>query len=492
MRPAAFFPPAGLLLLCLGGGCGVAACWGRRRSRRLLFLGGGACIVSGILTLIGIVLYVGSVSLAFDSISGPLRVETRYVYSFGAAFRLCIGAFVLSEFAGVFVIHLFLAELRHRQNQRNKARAFSYNMMNSVSTDLLSPSHIPTATTSVAQISLTENCLDKVKPEDTPFLSTYRRPPVPKSNHFAIANHITNSMRVKVIPYTKTSNTKIQVPEVFAHSLESPEQTEIGSNSNHDESVRWAAVKRRRMVDLTAESMNSILSVGRLRRGNARSASNIRTKEEIPDFISCHKSTRSSKQLLYYSCRQCEQMVKQQQQQQQQQQQRHQQHQEDTPTPNSRRSPNFHRMPTSESTSSTSSDSITPSVSVSYSSYSESEEKLSDKLYCDLSPRRLSRSQCLRQPGTEAHKRRFACSGSSKNHLPANLQRVEDSTASESERRSAEPLSTAICRCPDSCSGAETLASLSEALAYSPTSTLDTPMQRPKKRAKPYQQVTSI
>ncbi|VDM33080.1 unnamed protein product [Hydatigera taeniaeformis] len=489
MRPAAFFPPAGLLLLCLGGGCGLAACWGRRRSRRLLFLSGGACIVSGILTLIGIVLYVGSVSLAFDSISGPLRVETRYVYSFGAAFRLCIGAFVLSEFSGVFVIHLFLAELRHRQNQRNKARVYGYNMINSVSTVLLSPSRIPTATTSVAQISLTENCLDKAKPRDTPFLSTNRRPLVSKSNHIAVSNHITNSTRVKVIPHAKPPSKKIQVLEVPAHSPQSPKPTEIVNSSPFDESVRWPSVKRRRIVDLTTESMTGVLPVGRLRRGNARSAVNIRNEEEIPDFLSCHKSTQSSKQLLYYSCRECEQMAK---QQQQHQQQRHQQHQGNTPNSISRRSPNFHQRPTSESSSSTSSDSITPSISVSYSSYSESEEKLSDKLYYDPSPGRLPHSQCLRQSDSAANKRRFVGHLSNKNNPSMNVHQVEGSTASDSDRDGAELLSTAVCRCPDTCSGAETLTSLSEALAHSPSSTINTPLQRPRKRAKPYQQVTSI
>lgn len=47
IRPAAVFPPTSLVILCLGGACGLAACWSRRRSRRLLFLSGGACIVSG-------------------------------------------------------------------------------------------------------------------------------------------------------------------------------------------------------------------------------------------------------------------------------------------------------------------------------------------------------------------------------------------------------------------------------------------------------------
>lgn len=47
MRPAALFPPVGLLLLCFGGGCGLAACWGHRRARFLLFLSGGFCIISG-------------------------------------------------------------------------------------------------------------------------------------------------------------------------------------------------------------------------------------------------------------------------------------------------------------------------------------------------------------------------------------------------------------------------------------------------------------
>ncbi|KAM7542691.1 hypothetical protein Aperf_G00000007958 [Anoplocephala perfoliata] len=487
MRPAAFFPPVGLLLLCFGGGCGLAACWGQQRARLLLFLSGGFCIISGILTLIGIVLYVGSVSLAFDSISGPLRVETRYVYSFGTAFRLCISAFVLSEFSGVFVIHLLLAELRHRQNQHiEKSR---YAMMNSISTDILSPSRIPTATTSVAQISLTENCLDKAKASDAlPFSSLNRRPQPPKTSHFPVENHVTNPLRVKVIPCNRSSTTKNRVPETTTHSLES---LNPATNNSDEEAVHWGPVEHRRTIGPVVGSMNSVHSaLGYLRRGNASSAVNIRTEEEIPDLIPYHKSAQGSKGLFHYSCRECEQILKMQ----------HQRHRNVGTLVNERSPSLCRRMPVSESTSSTTSDSMTPSISATYSSYSESEEKLSNKLYYDQSPRRLTpRSHCLRQrvnptPSASTIQRQITRAESGRSSktlssLTSPMRRHESNTTSESEQRETETSAayTMVCRCSEKFSKGEIMMAENP-----PSSSVNTPLQRSKKRTKSYQQVTSI
>ncbi|VUZ54982.1 unnamed protein product, partial [Hymenolepis diminuta] len=449
----------------------------------------------GILTLIGIVLYVGSVSLAFDSISGPLRVEIRYYYSFGTAFRLCIGAFVLSEFSGVFVIHLLLAELRHLQNQhKNKS---CYSMMNSVSIDILSPSRIPTATTSVAQISLTENCLDKPNKsgDNLPFLTSNRRQPT-KTNHAPVANHVSNALRVKVIPCNRSpvSGTKISVPKINTHSMGSLDHDL--NNIDVEEPIRWAPVKQRRIIGPVIGSMNSVQSssAGRLRRGNAISAFNIRTEEEIPDLMPCHKSARGSKQLLYYSCRECEEMAK-----------MRQQHQRNIESlMNERSSSLLHQRPISDNSSTTNSDSMTPSISVTCSSYSGSEEKLSDKLYYDQSPRRLtSRSPCMRSrtnptPSTSISQRqisRSTFSGSNKTLQSINptLRREESNTTSESERRETEisASSGVVCRCPENYSGGGE--SVMKAIAENPPlSSLNTLIQKPKKRTKPYQQVTSI
>ncbi|VDN09843.1 unnamed protein product [Dibothriocephalus latus] len=138
------------------------------------------------MTLIGIVLYVGSVSQAFDAITGPITIETTYVYFYGAALRLCIVAFVLSEFSGVFAIYLFLAQRRHQsqgeslspqipnnkgistQNHRDyKVRDCLLSkttnggdvgyFANSISTIGFSPSQVVVTATSFAQVSLFEN-----------------------------------------------------------------------------------------------------------------------------------------------------------------------------------------------------------------------------------------------------------------------------------------------------------------------------------------------
>ena len=325
---------------------------------RAIFIGSFLSI-TGILTLIGIVLYVGSVSLAFDSISGPLRVETRYVYSFGVAFRLCVAAFVLSEFSGIFVIHLFLAERRHQMKRCNKAFSLGYNAMNSISADFLPSSLTPTATTSIAQISHTENCLDKAKFTDIPINPLHCMSSYPKTNHFPVPNHVANPLRVKVLPYNRLPSCKNQVSETSTRSMESLEPGENTVNSYRD-SMRWSPIKNRKTIGPIKGSVNSVHSVGRLRRCNARSAVNICTEEGIPDFIPCYKSARGSKQLLYYSCRECEQQLLNPQKQKCQQ---------NSPTLN-----HFNQTPSPASKSSISNDSMTPSLTPSCSSYSASEE----------------------------------------------------------------------------------------------------------------------
>ncbi|VDD77170.1 unnamed protein product [Mesocestoides corti] len=437
MRPAAVFLPLGLLVLLVGGGGGLgsAACSRGRRRWLLVFVAGGSCIVSGILTLITIVLYVGSVSLAFDSVSGPLRVETRYVYSFGAAFRLCVGAFILSEFTGVFSIYLFLAEMRHRQNLHNKSTSLRYNLADSVSTDIVSPSGISTKKKPVAQIALTENCLDKVKAGDNYLLPIIKRPPLSNNGHFPLSNHVGNPFHVKVMSYTKSLNTSPFISTCATHSLESLDPMEYVKGNNLDEVVCRAPMKRRRMAGHSSGSTTNMRSVGRLRQRNARSAGNIRAEIELPDFVQFTKSGRCSKQTLF-SCRECELLLKQ-----------HGQTRHFGRSP-SDRSPSPHQIPTSETPSTNIEESMTSSASSSYSSCPHIGEKQSNKLYYSVSPRRLPRSPCIRQRSiTSVHKQIPRRISTKKNPQPMTARVYDDTTNSESEMLHNEIIPVAVCRC---------------------------------------------
>lgn len=433
-------------------------------------------------------LYVGSVSQTFDSIPSTLRVEIRYYYSFGSAFKLCISAFVLSEFTGVFFIHLLLAELRHLQNQHKHKSRYSM-MMNSISTEMLSQSRIPTATTSVAQISLTENCLDKSNKSG--------RNHSLKTNHIPVANHVNNALRVKVVPCNRSpvNGAKISALRTNAHSTNSLDQ-DSNSREAKNEPFHWISGKQMRIIPPGIGSVNNGQpSIGRLRRGNARSAVNIRTEEEIPDLMPSHKSARGSKQLLYFSCKECEEIAK----------MRQQNGRSVGHIMSERSSTSLRQMPLSDSPSTTTSDSMTPSISVTCSSFSGSEdEKLSDKLYYDHLPRKLisrspgTRSRLTNIPSTSAFQRqisRSTGSGSNKTLQSLNppLREEESNTTSESERRETEVsgASGIVCRCPDTYhTGMESMMiPISENL---PSSSFNTPVQRPKKRTKAYQQVTSI
>nr|VZI13799.1 unnamed protein product [Spirometra erinaceieuropaei] len=288
MRPAAVFPLAALILLCVGG---VLTIMGRcdHRTQKLVFIGGGASIVSGILTLIGIVLYVGSVSQAFDAITGPITIETKYVYFYGAALRLCIVAFVLSEFSGVFAIYLFLAQRRHQSQAKitcpqitdNKAM-FTQNhreykvrdclletvpvggdsgyFANSISTIGLSPSQLAMTTTSFAQASLTDNVVSAENQSNSnPLAAPYSRTSSQKTlsglpyscrrvsdNKSPRINHATgDAIRVKVVPHpaSKVSRSELNSTQSVrslnvislpsSHSSSSP--SSISSSTSHSQ-----------------------------------------------------------------------------------------------------------------------------------------------------------------------------------------------------------------------------------------------------------------
>lgn len=363
-------------------------------------------------------LYVGSVSQAFDSISGPLRSETRYYYSFGVAFRLCIGAFMLSEFSGVFAIYLFLAELRHRHNtakvtQKLDGYRFASTKKSS-STEALSPSRIHTATSSIAQISLNENCcLEKTQSKEI------RVSPLSQSqkNHVS-ANHygVNNTCRVKVISYRKEA-----FRQPTSHSLESLDRERVPANKRQEPGPA---------------SMGNLRIIRGTPRGNARSVLNIRAEEEVPDIVWRSKSgSRGSKQMLY-SCRECEELL---------QQDRSQRNLNSMSLRSSRTPPRCQRPVLTSSISSTSSASSTSreytmSDSSSRQEGFETESNLSEKLCYDGSSRRASRTRF------RGHSKRGFQQGSS-NEVSAFFKSGNVSN-SESEMKSITFADT--CRCPSS------------------------------------------
>lgn len=83
----------------------------------------------GICLLIGIVLYVGSISQAFDSKSSSSKTDARYLYTYGTSFYLTVLSFICCKFSGTSAVYSYVARYRHfhRIKHRTVPISDSYN-----------------------------------------------------------------------------------------------------------------------------------------------------------------------------------------------------------------------------------------------------------------------------------------------------------------------------------------------------------------------------
>ncbi|KAL3308169.1 hypothetical protein Ciccas_013304, partial [Cichlidogyrus casuarinus] len=112
IRSASVFPVIALMVLPVACVLSIQSFF-YRKQQRLIFVSAGLYVLSGISMLIGLVVYVGSVSQSFDSKARELDSDSVYYYQFGTSFDLFVTSFVLSEFASIGAAHLYLAQIRH-------------------------------------------------------------------------------------------------------------------------------------------------------------------------------------------------------------------------------------------------------------------------------------------------------------------------------------------------------------------------------------------
>lgn len=76
---------------------------------------------SGLCTLVGIILYIGSITGEVGNKPRASIEEPRFLYDYGSSFFMAVGSFVLTELSGVFSVYLYIS--KHKLSQRVKRLA---------------------------------------------------------------------------------------------------------------------------------------------------------------------------------------------------------------------------------------------------------------------------------------------------------------------------------------------------------------------------------
>ncbi|XP_070182823.1 voltage-dependent calcium channel gamma-8 subunit-like [Littorina saxatilis] len=78
-------------------------------------------MLKGLCTLVGIILYIGSITEEVGNKPRASIEEPKFIYTYGSSFIMAVGSFVLTELSGVFAVYLYIT--RHKQAQRKKLQA---------------------------------------------------------------------------------------------------------------------------------------------------------------------------------------------------------------------------------------------------------------------------------------------------------------------------------------------------------------------------------
>lgn len=77
--------------------------------------------VAGLCTLVGIILYIGSITEEVGNKPRATIEEPKFIYTYGSSFIMAVGSFILTELSGVFAVYLYIT--KHKHSQRKKLHA---------------------------------------------------------------------------------------------------------------------------------------------------------------------------------------------------------------------------------------------------------------------------------------------------------------------------------------------------------------------------------
>nr|KAG5710482.1 hypothetical protein BaRGS_022300 [Batillaria attramentaria] len=84
----------------------------------------------GLCTLVGIILYIGSITEEVGNKPRASIEEPKFVYTYGSSFIMAVGSFVLTELSGVFAVYLYITRHKHAQRKKLQAMKVQHNDRN--------------------------------------------------------------------------------------------------------------------------------------------------------------------------------------------------------------------------------------------------------------------------------------------------------------------------------------------------------------------------
>ena len=73
---------------------------------------------SGLCTLVGIILYIGSITEEVGNKPKVSLEDQQFIYYYGSSFMMAVGSFALTEMSGVFSVYLYITRYKHSQRKK--------------------------------------------------------------------------------------------------------------------------------------------------------------------------------------------------------------------------------------------------------------------------------------------------------------------------------------------------------------------------------------
>ena len=73
----------------------------------------------GLCTLVGIILYIGSITEEVGNKPKVSLEDQQFVYYYGSSFMMAVGSFALTEMSGVFSVYLYITRYKHSQRKKH-------------------------------------------------------------------------------------------------------------------------------------------------------------------------------------------------------------------------------------------------------------------------------------------------------------------------------------------------------------------------------------
>ena len=75
---------------------------------------------AGLCTLVGIILYIGSITEEVGNKPKVSLEDSHFTYTYGSSFMMAVGSFALTEMSGVFSVYLYITRYKNAQKKKRQ------------------------------------------------------------------------------------------------------------------------------------------------------------------------------------------------------------------------------------------------------------------------------------------------------------------------------------------------------------------------------------